>query len=70
MSVGMSPDPMSAEHTLVFTVDDDRSMCDALKRLLATVGLKAHTFGSAKNSWALSGQTSRVASSWMCDCPD
>ncbi len=38
---------MSAEKPVVFIVDDDRSMCEALARLLGTVGLKAHTFGSA-----------------------
>ena len=38
---------MSAEKPVVFIVDDDRSMCEALERLLRTVGLKAHTFGSA-----------------------
>jgi FixJ family two-component response regulator len=38
---------MSAEKPVVFIVDDDRSMCEALERLLGTVGLKAHTFGSA-----------------------
>jgi FixJ family two-component response regulator len=32
----------------VFIVDDHRSVCKALKRLLATVGLKAQTFGSAQ----------------------
>jgi FixJ family two-component response regulator len=40
--------PMSAEKPVVFIVDDDRSMCEALERLLGTVGLKAHTFGSAR----------------------
>jgi FixJ family two-component response regulator len=39
---------MSAEKPVVFIVDDDRSMCEALERLLGTVGLKAHTFGSAQ----------------------
>src|SRR5437762_14238507 len=38
---------MSAEKPVVFVVDDDPSMCEALQRLLGTVGLKAHTFGSA-----------------------
>jgi FixJ family two-component response regulator len=38
---------MSAEKPVVFVVDDDRSMCEALQRLLGTVGLKVHTFGSA-----------------------
>jgi FixJ family two-component response regulator len=39
---------MSAEKPVVFIVDDDRSMCKALKRLLGTAGLRAHTFGSAQ----------------------
>jgi len=39
---------MNAEKPVVFIVDDDRSMCEALERLLGTVGLKAHTFGSAQ----------------------
>jgi FixJ family two-component response regulator len=38
---------MSVEKPVVFIVDDDRSMCEALERLLGTVGLKARTFGSA-----------------------
>src|SRR4029077_4605828 len=38
---------MSAEKPVVFIVDDDRSMCEALERLLGTVGLEARTFGSA-----------------------
>ena len=43
-----SLDLMSTGDPVVFVVDDDRSMCEALTRLLATVGLKAHTFGSAQ----------------------
>jgi len=39
---------MSAEEPVVFIVDDDPSVCKALQRLLATVGLKAQTFGSAQ----------------------
>ena len=39
---------MSAEEPVVFIVDDDQSLCEALQRLLATVGLKAQTFGSAQ----------------------
>jgi len=39
---------MSAEEPVVFIVDDDQSLCKALERLLATVGLKAQTFGSAQ----------------------
>ena len=39
---------MSADESVVFIVDDDQSVCEALQRLLATVGLKAQTFGSAQ----------------------
>ncbi len=39
---------MSAEEPVVFIVDDDQSLCEAVERLLATVGLKAQTFGSAR----------------------
>jgi FixJ family two-component response regulator len=39
---------MSAEESVVFIVDDDPSVCEALQRLLATVGLKAQAFGSAQ----------------------
>src|SRR5262249_34368579 len=42
------PGPMSAEEPVVFIVDDDQSLCEGLQRLLATVGLKAQTFGSAQ----------------------
>jgi FixJ family two-component response regulator len=41
---------MSAEEPVVFIVDEDRSVCEALERLLATVGLKAQTFGQRRNS--------------------
>jgi FixJ family two-component response regulator len=36
------PDP------IVFVVDDDASVRDAVKKLLASVGLRAETFGSAR----------------------
>jgi FixJ family two-component response regulator len=39
---------MSADDPVVFVVDDDPSICEALERLLATVGLEAQTFGSAQ----------------------
>ena len=39
---------MNAEEPVVFILDDDRSVCEALTRLLATVRLKAQTFGSAQ----------------------
>lgn len=37
-----------AESALVGIVDDDESLCKALKRHLQSVGLKAETFGSAE----------------------
>jgi FixJ family two-component response regulator len=35
------------EQPVVFVVDDDQSVCAALKSLLGSVGLRAETFGSA-----------------------
>lgn len=35
---------VSGDDSLVFIVDDDPSMCEALERLLATVGLRAQVF--------------------------
>jgi FixJ family two-component response regulator len=39
---------MSAEHPIVFIVDDDISVRDALRNLLRSVGLRVETFGSAQ----------------------
>lgn len=39
---------MSPEHPVVFIVDDDISVRDALKNLLRSVGLKAEAYGSAQ----------------------
>jgi FixJ family two-component response regulator len=41
------PDAVSADDSIVFIVDDDQSMCDALTRLLGTVGLRAQAFATA-----------------------
>jgi FixJ family two-component response regulator len=38
---------MTAPDPIVFVVDDDASIRDAVKKLLASVGLRAETFGSA-----------------------
>jgi len=35
---------MSGDDSIVYVVDDDPSMCEALKRLLGTVGLRAEAF--------------------------
>ena len=35
---------MSGDDSVVYVVDDDPSMCEALTRLLGTVGLRAHAF--------------------------
>jgi FixJ family two-component response regulator len=37
-------DAVSADDSIVFIVDDDPSMCEALTRLLGTVGLRAQAF--------------------------
>ena len=39
---------MSGDDSIVFIIDDDPSMCDALTRLLNTVGLRAHAFKTAQ----------------------
>ena len=39
---------MNEMHSLVFIVDDEPSVCTALKRLTRSVGLEAQTFNSAK----------------------
>jgi len=38
--------PESGEQPIVFVIDDDESLRDTLKRLFATVGLRAETFAS------------------------
>ena len=35
---------MSGDDSIVFIIDDDSSMCEALTRLLSTVGLRAQAF--------------------------
>jgi FixJ family two-component response regulator len=42
-----SPRDLANEEPIVFIVDDDASMRDALKSLLGSVGLRAEMFGSA-----------------------
>jgi FixJ family two-component response regulator len=39
---------MNPEHPIVFIVDDDLSVRDALRNLLRSVGLRVETFGSAQ----------------------
>ena len=39
---------MNEMHSLFFIVDDEPSVCTALKRLTRSVGLEAQTFSSAK----------------------
>lgn len=39
---------MTQDHPVVFVVDDDISVQEALKNLLRSVGLQVHTFGSAQ----------------------
>jgi RNA polymerase sigma factor (sigma-70 family) len=39
---------MSEPESIVFVVDDDPSVCRALKRLIGSLGLRVETFGSAQ----------------------
>jgi ActR/RegA family two-component response regulator len=39
---------MSVDDSVVFIVDDDPSMCEALTKLLGTVGLRAQPFKTAQ----------------------
>ena len=41
-------EPVSGDDSIVFIVDDDPSMCEALTRLLGTVGLRAQAFKTAQ----------------------
>jgi FixJ family two-component response regulator len=43
-----NPVTVSANDSIVFIVDDDASMCEALTRLLGTVGLKTAAFKTAQ----------------------
>jgi len=40
--------PMTERDTIVFVVEDDPALRDALQRLMRSVGLRAQTFGSAQ----------------------
>jgi FixJ family two-component response regulator len=40
---------MSMEKPIVFVVDDDESVCKALKRLMKSVGIKVRTLASAED---------------------
>ena len=39
---------MSGDESIVFIVDDDQSMCEAVTRLLGTVGLRTQAFNTAQ----------------------
>ena len=41
-------EPVSGDDSIVFIVDDDPSMCEALTRLLGTVGLRAQVFQTSQ----------------------
>ena len=41
-------EPVSGHDSIVFIVDDDPSMCEALTRLLGTVGLRAQVFQTSQ----------------------
>jgi len=56
------PDP------IVFVVDDDASVRDAVRRMIASVGLRVETFGSTREFLAGKRPDARLAWSWMCAC--
>ncbi|PVE22517.1 DNA-binding response regulator [Microvirga sp. KLBC 81] len=47
MSRRSAPLPANAEEPVIFIVDDDEALCDALGSLFRSVGLKVEMFGSA-----------------------
>ena len=49
---------------VVFVVDDDASVRDALKSLFRSVGLRAETFASAADCFTAICRKRRAASSW------
>src|SRR5882757_511957 len=60
-----SHEPVSAEESIVFVIDDDASMRRALNNLFQSVGLKVEVFGSALEM--LLGKLPDVASCLVLD---
>ena len=61
---------MSGDGPMVFIVDDDQSICEAVTRLLGTVGLRAQAFKTAQDFLEASAPTRRAASCSTYGCPD
>ncbi len=59
----MTGSVISAETPIVFVVDDDRSVRDSLRRLIASVGMTVEVFPTARGSSVLPGGMPLVASS-------
>jgi FixJ family two-component response regulator len=55
---------------IVFVVDDDPSIREAIKSLVSLVGLGVETFGTAQNSCEPNGRIWRDAWCSMWSCPD
>jgi len=56
------------EQPVVFVIDDDAALRDALKKLFQMVGLRAEVFGAVANFWATNYRTHLRASSSISDC--
>jgi len=57
-------------YQIVFVIDDDASMRDAISRLLSAVGLRVQRFRQARSFFVSNYLMCRVASFLMCDCLD
>jgi FixJ family two-component response regulator len=51
-------------HTVVYVINDEAAMRDAIRALPHSAGLVARTFFCAQDSFPVDDQTSRLAWSW------
>ena len=60
---------MPETQAIVFVVDDDASVREALERLIRSAGLRVEAFASAEEFLKRRALMHRAVWCWMCDCP-